>query len=232
MGASTDAGRGDATAKAATAATAAAATAVMARGAEAVIEPGAYLGRAVLAKRRLAKGYRHAALDAVLRDARTRDEANLLLAARQAGVPVPLVYDADRAGANLLLEPIVGSTLRERLPADDVAVAGLRLEHLGRLLARLHLAGLSHGDLTTSNVLVPEPADPASLVLLDFGLGAFTQDDEDRGVDLHLLEEALEATDERAPALMAAALRGYGHGPAQQAALRRLEAIRERGRYR
>jgi tRNA A-37 threonylcarbamoyl transferase component Bud32 len=27
-------------------------------------------------------------------------------------------------------------------------------------------------------------------------------------------------------------LRGYGSGPAQQAALRRLEAIRERGRYR
>jgi Kae1-associated kinase Bud32 len=206
--------------------------AVMARGAEAVLEPARHLGREVLAKRRPAKGYRHAALDAALRDARTRDEANLLLAARQAGVPVPLVYDADRAGATILLEPIAGPTLRDQLQKDGAAVAERRLEQLGRLLARLHTAGLAHGDPTASNVLVPDPADPASLVLLDFGLGAFTQDEEERGVDLHLLEEALEATDARAAALMAAVLRGYGHGPIQQAALRRLEAIRERGRYR
>jgi Kae1-associated kinase Bud32 len=204
----------------------------LARGAEAVIEPALHLGREALAKRRPAKGYRHAALDAALRDARTRDEANLLLAARQAGVPVPLVYDADRAGATIVLEPVAGPTLRDQLQRDGDAVAERRLEHLGRLLARLHSAGLAHGDPTASNVLVPDPADPASLVLIDFGLGAFTQDDEDRGVDLHLLEEALEATDGRAPALVAALLRGYGRGPVQDAALRRLEAIRERGRYR
>lgn len=205
---------------------------VHARGAEAVLERATYLGREVLAKRRPAKAYRHATLDAALRDSRTRDEANLLFAARQAGVPVPLVYDADRAGATILLEPITGPTLRDQLLQDDASTAERRLERLGHLLARLHQAGLTHGDPTTSNVLVPDAADPASLVLLDFGLGAFTQDDEDRGVDLHLLEEALEATDARAAALMASVLRGYGHGPIQKAALRRLEAIRERGRYR
>jgi Kae1-associated kinase Bud32 len=206
--------------------------AVHARGAEAVLERASYLGRGVLAKRRLAKAYRHSALDSALRDSRTRDEANLLFAARQAGVPVPLVYDADRAGATLLLEPVAGLTLRDQLAKDDGPTAERRLEHLGRLLARLHAAGLAHGDPTASNVLVPDAADPASLVLLDFGLGAFTEDAEDRGVDLHLLEEALEATDARAGALTAALLQGYGRGPAQQAALRRLEAIRERGRYR
>jgi len=195
-----------------------------------VLEPSNHLGRAVLAKRRLPKGYRHPALDASLRDARTRDEANLLVAARRAGVPVPLVYDADRAGATIVLEPVAGPTLREQLERDDAPAAAGRLEELGRLLSRLHRAGLVHGDPTTSNVLVPGDARP--LLLLDFGLGGFSEDPEARGVDLHLVEEALAATDARAADLVAAFLRGYGDGPIESAARKRLDAIRERGRYR
>lgn len=204
----------------------------IARGAEAVLERTEHLGRKVLAKRRVAKAYRHATLDASMRDARTRDEANLLFAARQAGVPVPLVYDADRRAAAILLEPVAGPTLRDRLAVDDEGSAAARLRELGRLLRRLHDAGLVHGDPTTSNVLVPDVRDPARLVLIDFGLGAFTPDAEERAVDLHLVEEALEATDARAAALFAALLAGYGSGPSAAAALRRLEALRERGRYR
>jgi Kae1-associated kinase Bud32 len=202
------------------------------RGAEAILEPAVHLGRDVLAKRRSAKAYRHPALDASLRDARTRDEGNLLVAARAAGVPVPVVYDTDRADGTLLLEPVAGRTLREQLERDAPGVAEGRLRRLGELVRRLHDHGLAHGDPTASNVLVPDPADPASLVVIDFGLGAFTEDAEDRAVDLHLLEEALEATDARAAALFSSFLAGYGGGPRAEAVLRRLEAIRERGRYR
>ncbi|MEA3136000.1 MAG: bifunctional N6-L-threonylcarbamoyladenine synthase / protein kinase Bud32 [Thermoplasmata archaeon] len=202
------------------------------RGAEAVLEPGEHFGRPVLAKRRAPKAYRHAALDAALRDGRTRDEGNLLLAARAAGVPVPVVYDTDRAGGTILLEPIAGLTLRSQLEVDDEATAGARLRRLGALLRLLHESGLTHGDPTTSNVLVPDAAKADGLVLIDFGLGAFTEDAEDRAVDLHLLEEALEATDARAAGLLAAFLDGYGTGGRADAALRRLEAIRDRGRYR
>ncbi|HUR63836.1 MAG TPA: KEOPS complex kinase/ATPase Bud32 [Candidatus Thermoplasmatota archaeon] len=207
-------------------------------GAEAVLGPADHLGRTVLAKCRVPKAYRHATLDAALRDGRTRDEANLLVAARAAGVPVPVVYDSDRAGGTLMLEPIAGRTLREQLEADAAAgpraskVADARLHRLGKLVRLLHDHGLAHGDPTTSNVLVPDGADPHHLVLIDFGLGAFTEDAEDRAVDLHLLEEALEATDDRAGDLFAAFLAGYGTGGKADAALRRLEAIRERGRYR
>lgn len=204
----------------------------LASGAEAVLEPADHLGLPVLAKRRLPKAYRDARLDAVLRDGRTRDEANLLMAARAAGVPVPVVYDAHRADAVLLLEPVAGPTLRDALAKDGDDAAVARLRELGRLLRRLHGAGMTHGDPTTSNVLVPDPADPASLVLIDFGLGAFTEEPEERGVDLHLLEEALEATDARAGRLVAALLDGYGEDGPSAAARRRLEAIRERGRYR
>lgn len=209
-----------------------------ARGAEAVLEPADHFGRPVLAKRRTPKAYRHADLDARLRDGRTRDEGNLLVAARAVGVPVPVVYDTDRAGGTILLEPVGGRTLRQQLEADAEAgpmgrtAAKARLRRLGQLVRMLHENGMTHGDPTTSNVLVPDAADPDRLVLIDFGLGAFTEDAEDRAVDLHLLEEALEATDERAADLFAAFLGGYGTGGRADAALRRLEAIRERGRYR
>lgn len=202
------------------------------QGAEAVIEPTDHFGLPVFAKRRRAKPYRDARLDARLRDARTRDEANLLMAARIAGVPVPVVYDADRAGAVVLVEPIAGRTLREVLAEDRDPVAVARVRTLGRLLRRLHDAGMTHGDPTTSNVLVPDAADPASLVLIDFGLGSFTEEPEERGVDLHLVEEAFEATDARAAALVDAFLEAYGNQGSAAAARRRLEAIRERGRYR
>ncbi len=78
----------------------------IAASAEGVLEPEEMLGRAALAKRRLVKPYRHPLLDARLRAERTRDEARLLLAARRAGVAVPLLYDADRGAATLLLERI------------------------------------------------------------------------------------------------------------------------------
>lgn len=201
------------------------------RGAEALLVPALHLDRRVLAKRRARKPYRHGDLDARLRDGRTRDEANLLVAARAVGVPVPVVYDSDRAAGTILLEPIAGPTLRQQLELDPPRVAEARLRRLGELLRALHENGLAHGDPTTSNVLVPDPADAAGLVLIDFGLGCFTEDAEDRAVDLHLVEEALEATDGRAAALFKALLAGYGTGGRADAALRRLEALRERGRY-
>lgn len=205
------------------------------QGAEAVVAPDSHFGRAVLAKRRGTKAYRHPALDAALRDGRTRDEGNLLVAARAVGVPVPVVYDTDRAAGTILLEPIAGRTLREQLEEDAAGpqtVPAARLHRLGQLVRLLHENGMTHGDPTTSNVLVPDATAVGGLVLIDFGLGAFTEDAEDRAVDLHLLEEALEATDARADGLFAAFLSGYGTGGRADAALRRLEAIRERGRYR
>jgi Kae1-associated kinase Bud32 len=200
-------------------------------GAEATLQPSTLLGRAALAKRRLPKAYRHPLLDARLRDERTRDEGRLLLACRRAGVPVPLLYEASRSAATLVLEPVAGRTLQDQLDADAPDARLARLAALGAIVARLHAAGLVHGDLTLRNLLVPDPKRPDSLVLLDFGLGGFTQESEPRGVDLHNLEEALAAVRPDGAPLFAAFLSGY-QGPGAAAALKRLEEIRERGRYR
>lgn len=229
----------------------------LAQGAEAVLVQDTFLGRPALRKHRVPKPWRHPGLDLRLRNARTRDEAHLLLAARRAGVPVPVVFDVDRTGATILMEHVAGPTLRAALAADAPATARRRLAALGGLVALLHDAGLTHGDLTTSNVLVPDPegtgsvgiasegtgsngapqvADPgdaASLVLIDFGLGQATQEDEPRAVDLHLVEEALHATEPDAAGLVAAFLDAYrAQAACAPGALRRLEALRERGRYR
>ncbi len=202
-------------------------------GAEATVQLGDFLGQSVLNKVRTPKGYRIQALDDRLRDERTRDEAQLLMAARRAGVPVPIVYDVDRAQATITLELVPGKVLRRVLERDDDQVAAVRLATLGRHTAALHNAGLTHGDLTTSNVLVPAGASPSDLVLIDFGLGQFTREHEPRGVDLHLIEEALEATDDRAQQLFAMFLAGYARAAeGAEATIRRLEGIRQRGRYR
>lgn len=203
--------------------------ACIARGAEASLVRASWLGRAVLEKRRVPKAYRHPSLDARLRAQRTRDEAWLLMCARRAGVAVPIVYDADLAAATLRLEEVPGPTLHAQLRTDDAATARRRMMQLGEATGRLHAAGITHGDLTTMNVLVQ----PERLVLIDFGLGALSPDPEGRGVDLHLVEEALAATQDGAADLMAAFLAGYAvTAPAAAATLARLEEIRARGRYR
>ncbi len=207
------------------------------RGAEATVQEATFLGKSVLTKTRVPKGYRLKQLDDRLRDERTRDEAQLLLAARRAGVPVPIVYDVHRAGAAITLELIEGEVLRAVLARDDENTAALRLATLGRHTAALHNAGLTHGDLTTSNAIVPSAAlaaeDPTQLVLIDFGLGQFTQEHEPRGVDLHLIEEALEATDDRVQMLFSTFLAAYAQRAKDAATtIQRLEGIRMRGRYR
>lgn len=199
-------------------------------GAEAVLEPSRLLGRDAIAKRRLPKTYRHAALDARIRAERTRDEAKLLLAARRAGVSVPLLYDADRAASTLTLERVAGLTLQEQAEQDRPEALRRRMASLGRAVATLHSAGAVHGDLTLRNVLVPDPADDG-VVLVDFGLGGFTQESEPRGVDLHILEEALAAVRPDGADLFEAFLAGYDW-PGAAAARKRLDEIRERGRYR
>ena len=208
-------------------------------GAEAVVNVGWYMERGVINKRRLPKAYRHPRLDAEIRRDRARIESQLIAAARRAGVPVPVVYDVH--GQDIVMERIEGPALRDRLTLVDEAEASRLLAELGNLVARLHEVGITHGDLTTSNVLVTNVLVANGLAtnglvanglcLIDFGLGQITEEVETRGVDLHIVEEALQATDARADALWSAFEGGYqwsGRVPV----LRRLHEIRERGRYR
>ncbi|MEA3200551.1 MAG: bifunctional N6-L-threonylcarbamoyladenine synthase / protein kinase Bud32 [Thermoplasmata archaeon] len=195
------------------------------RGAESTVEPATLFGRPAIRKARAAKGYRLPALDAALRASRTRAEARLLAQARRAGVRTPLVYAIE--GDALLLERLPGAQLKEALRREP-ARAPAWLAATGAAVAKLHAKGITHGDLTTSNVLVE--GDDVSLV--DFGLAALNAEDEDMGGDLHVMREALEATHADLPGAFADVLRGYREAGGNAAVEKKLEEITRRGRYR
>jgi N6-L-threonylcarbamoyladenine synthase/protein kinase Bud32 len=71
--------------------------------------------------------------------------------------------------------------------------------------ARLHSAGIMHGDLTTSNMIMRD----GRCVLIDFGLAQVTTEIEQRGVDIHVLFQTLESTTGDSAALKAAFCDGY-----------------------
>jgi TP53 regulating kinase-like protein len=119
--------------------------------------------------------------------------------------------------------------------------------------------GVVHGDLTTSNMMlrpiapVTEDSDknnkepetrhdqsqqPASsslsgeIVLIDFGLAQQTTQEEDRAVDLYVLERAFGSTHPREEGMFGEVLEGYREAfpKGAKGTLRRLEDVRMRGR--
>jgi len=185
------------------------------RGAEAIVQ----LGKTDAIKSRFERRYRDAALDTRLRQERTRSEARLISAARRNGVGTPIIRDVD--GTTIVMERVYGEVLKAGLSAE-------RLEAAGEAVGRLHAAGIVHGDLTTSNMIVRD----GRVVVIDFGLAQSSEELEARGVDLHVLLQSLSAAVPEPDELIAAFVRGYRRAfPGADAVLEREEAIRRRGRY-
>ncbi|UIP00022.1 bifunctional N(6)-L-threonylcarbamoyladenine synthase/serine/threonine protein kinase [Halobaculum sp. CBA1158] len=198
------------------------------RGAEAIVTVDADAAT----KRRLPKGYRHPELDATLRRERTVAEARLLAAARRAGVPTPLVHDVDVSEATLRLQRVGDRDLAAALGVERARTVG---EHL----ARLHAAGIVHGDPTTRNVRVTGGVgdsdghtdfDADRLFCIDFGLGFNSDHVEDYAMDLHVFEQSIEGTADEPDALVAAVEEGY-RAVGDPAVLERLRGVEGRGRY-
>ncbi|MFC6752278.1 bifunctional N(6)-L-threonylcarbamoyladenine synthase/serine/threonine protein kinase [Halorubrum tibetense] len=202
-------------------------------------------------KRRVPKRYRHPALDRSLRRDRTVSEARLTSEARRAGVPTPLVHDVDVPDATITLQYVGDRDLAVDITrSSDGGGSGDRksgdcgvnidgkdprqvTRAVGTYLARLHRAGIVHGDPTTRNVRVgrtggrtgPDP------VLIDFGLGYHSGHVEDHAMDLHVFEGSVNATATDPQPLIEAFEEGYG-SVGEDAVLDRLGEIRDRGRYR
>ena len=198
------------------------------RGAEAELRRTEFLGRPAVAKTRLPKAYRRPDLDEGLRRSRIRTEARLMADARAAGVPVPILYDVDLAGATIIMEFLDGPTAKEVLDrGGPTAMEAAR--QIGRAVGRLHRAGIVHGDLTTSNMILRD----GRIVMIDFSLGGKDAGREARGVDLHLLREGLVSAHERATAYYREVLRGYREilGRDADEVLATAKEIESRGRY-
>jgi N6-L-threonylcarbamoyladenine synthase/protein kinase Bud32 len=177
-------------------------------------------------KRRQPREYRHPQLDERLRRNRTRQEARLLGEARRAGVPTPVIRDVDLAETTLVVQQVGDCDLREALTEG-------RVRTVARHLARLHRAGLVHGDPTTRNVRVTREDSTGNrprVFLIDFGLGYYTEHPEDHAMDLHVLFQSLTGTDDDADRLQRAAEDAY-RDAGGDAVLDRLREIEGRGRY-
>lgn len=139
------------------------------------------------------------------------------------------------------------------------------LRRIGRAVGALHSkGGVIHGDLTTSNIMIrPTPSPPITstesnaettkqedssnstsppnfageIVLIDFGLATQSLQDEDRAVDLYVLERAFGSTHPRQEGWFDSEVLqspdGYcGSYKGAGVVLKRLEDVRLRGRKR
>lgn len=198
------------------------------RGAEAVLTKTEFLGRPAVEKARVPKAYRLEALDDDLRRTRMRMEARLMAEARAAGVAVPILYDIDLVDNRIVMEYVEGPTMKEVLEAGGERAHEVAWE-VGRIVGRLHRAGIVHGDLTTSNMILRD----GRVVMIDFSLGGKDESVEARGVDLHLLREALTSAHARADAYYRDVLQGYREamGRVAGAVVAKVKEIEGRGRY-
>ena len=133
---------------------------------------------------------------------------------------------------------------------------------IGRAVGKMHQVGIVHGDLTTSNILARnkmskerkiltnggysesvgslkevseqyEELENGGVVLIDFGLAAQSSQEEDRAVDLYVLERAFGSTHPEAEEEFKEVLSAYAESyKGAKVVLKRLEDVRMRGRKR
>ncbi len=134
---------------------------------------------------------------------------------------------------------------------------------IGRAVGRMHEVGVCHGDLTTSNLMLRPlgtgqmgggamNGDAAhgdavdgqctngaikelkgEIVLIDFGLAGQSLQDEDKAVDLYVLERAFGSTHPDVEEGFQEVLKAYGESyRGAKVVLKKLEDVRMRGRKR
>lgn len=201
-------------------------------------------------KYRPPKPWRHPILDQRLTKHRILSEARILAKCRRDGLRVPAVYALDESAGWLMLEWIPGNPVRVSINdwlgkrtdgiEHDVRLKDL-MRRIGVAIGNLHKTGIVHGDLTTSNMMLKPPArsteqDDAlsgDVIIIDLGLASGAVQDEERAVDLYVLERAFGSTHPRAECLFAELLSAYASCFKQASTvLRRLEDVRMRGRKR
>lgn len=198
------------------------------RGAEAVITQTVYHGRDAVVKTRTRKGYRHPDLDRHLRATRTKNEVRVICDARAAGVRTPIVYDVDLEEGAITMEYLKGRSVKEILDSEPQRAESI-CSMIGEMVAKLHNGGVSHGDLTTSNMIL---SDDNILSVIDFSLGATKIELEDMGVDIRLLERAFTSAHSGLDGAFPKVIESYkSNMPKADKVLAKVEEIKGRARY-
>lgn len=163
-------------------------------GAESRIETRSYYERDIVRKIRMKKNYRIDEVDQRLRKERTKAEAISLVRLSEAGVPVPKLYDIDAGSFEIKIERIEGPTMRTYLKTSRDGLS--KIDELAASVSKMHSSGISHGDLTTNNIIVGK-----SVYLIDTSLSRLSAEREDMATDLFLLLESFKSNHSDLPRL-------------------------------
>lgn len=200
------------------------------KGAEAEICPAKHMDLDVIQKRRISKSYRIKQIDNKLISFRTKEEAKLITEARMQGVPVPIIYDVDLENGIITMEYLKGQRIKDILNDLNEKERNNLCRKIGQSIARLHNSDIIHGDITTSNMILHND----QVYFIDFGLGEKNNELESKGVDLHVLMEAIESTHSKYADCFKYVLEGYKKELKDDAnpVIKKIDAIVRRGRYR
>ncbi len=227
----------------------------IAQGAEAII----YLNKNKIIKHRISKSYRHPELDKQIIKQRTKAETKILnKVSKIIDSPKP---EENKSGAsgwgvglrneNKILMPFIdGKKLSQHLDKFSLTKQKQIIKQIAQSVAKLHKENIVHGDLTTSNMIYVENkkikggnsvlqvgagGEKGKVYFIDFGLAFQNAKIEDKGIDIHLLKQALEAKHfQNWKILFSEFEKTYKKENSKEAKkiLERLKAIEKRGRYK
>lgn len=202
------------------------------KGAEANLYLANWHGRKAILKKRLPKKYRPAKLDAQIRTYRTIHESQLMHEAKKAGVPTPKIFLVNVKDTTVIMEYIAGTQVKLLLNQISEKARKNLCFKIGQEIAKMHMFGVIHGDLTTSNMIMTPKG---KVFFVDFGLGEKNTELEAKGVDLHLMKRALQSTHYQfAESCFESVIQGYKDTVGVEtlkSVLDKVKQIERRGRY-
>lgn len=203
---------------------------LIAKGAEAEIYLTEWFGLKAVLKWRKPKAYRDPELDRYIRRRRTINEVRNMYTAHTLGVRTPAVYFFDPEKAVIIMEYVEGKNLRDLIGEGRYS----HLRDVGRLVGRMHSAGLIHGDLAPTNIILTR----GELCFIDFGLGEHRKGWTRRTAvllarDVNVLLRTLDLYGEKAEELKALFWEGYRQEMHEKATAveKEVARIRASGRY-
>jgi Kae1-associated kinase Bud32 len=226
------------------------------KGAEAEIDVINFMGTEAVRKTRVVKNYRLPELDGELRKSRTKKEVRLINEVKGLGILTPFIEYLDLIKGVIVMEYVKGCRLKDFI--DEIAsgegagqekLLGAVITRIGMDVGKMHANGITHGDLTTSNMLFYEKdademkniaakgktidPDDIPVYFIDLSLGERRAGLENMGEDLDVFFKAFDSTH---PALMEYVEHfwaGYAsRNPGVKEVKERLADIKKRARYR
>ncbi len=198
---------------------------IFSRGAEAVI----YSDGVNITKERISKKYRLPEIDRKIIKRRTKSETKILeKASKIISAPKP---EKIKEFNKIIMPFIEGERLSDKLNSYNKLKQKKVMFNIGKSIAKIHKEGIIHGDLTTSNMILKDN----EVHLFDFGLGSLNGKYEQKGVDIHLLKQALESRHfQNWEFLFKNFEEGYEsiNKPEAKKVFERLKVIEKRGRYK